>query len=96
MVAWLVTARISPSPPRGMTTSMYSSSLSISATASRSVVGGTWTASRGSPASSRARCISPARNLLEWNASLPPRRMTALPALRQRMPASTVALGRDS
>ena len=33
---------------------------------------------------------------LEWNASLPPRRMQALPLLRHRAAASVVTLGRAS
>ncbi len=34
--------------------------------------------------------------MFEWMASLPPRRMTALPLFRQRAAASAVTLGRDS
>ena len=34
--------------------------------------------------------------MFEWNASLPPRRITALPAIRQSAAASLVTLGRAS
>ena len=36
------------------------------------------------------------RHMEEWNASLPPRRMQAEPALKQSAAASTVTLGRAS
>ena len=48
------------------------------------------------PCFSAAALIIPTRHLFEFIASLPPRRITVLPALRQRHPASTVTLGRDS
>jgi hypothetical protein len=53
---------------------------------------------RGSiPACSSPARSSPAIARLEWIASEPPRRMTALPALRQSAAAtSAVTLGRDS
>ena len=52
--------------------------------------------SLGSPAVSTASRMISASAVLEWIASLPPRRMTTFPAFRQRVAASTVTLGRDS
>ena len=61
-----------------------------------SVVGTSYTASRGSPALASPSEMLAASALLLRNASLPPRRMTALPARRQSAAASEVTLGRDS
>ena len=65
-------------------------------TASRSVLGITWTALAGTPASSRDASKSLPRIILEWMASEPPLRITAFPDFMHRAAASTVTLGRDS
>ena len=87
---------MSASPPRGMTTSTSPVSCTSSRTASRSVVWTSWTALAGSPAPAPLSSRTCAMARLDWMASLPPRRMTALAALRQRPAASAVTLGRDS
>ena len=92
----VMTRSMSPFPPRGTMTSTNSSSRSSSPTARRSVVSTTWTASAGRPASASPARTHSAIARFEWIASEPPRRMTALPALRQRPPASAVTFGRDS
>ena len=92
------TARIRPSPPRGMHRSTYCVSASNSRIASRSVVGTTWMACCGKAGSARAAASIRMRAMarFELSASLPPRRMAALPDLKQRLGASAVTLGRDS
>ena len=94
--AFSTTLRISPAPPRGMSTSRYSVRPISSLALSRLVSATRATQSRGSPASSRASRMTATMAELEWKASFPPRRMTALPDLRQRAAASTVTLGRAS
>ena len=75
---------------------MHSGIRSRCPTAARSVVCTRATESSGRPldasSSARTRC----RARLEWIASLPPRRIAALPLLTQRAAASTVTLGRLS
>ena len=65
-------------------------------TAARSRVGTIWIASSGKPA-----CFKPSASAAwiaraERKLSEPPRRITALPALRHSAPASAVTLGRLS
>src|SRR6266567_8551694 len=92
------TARIRPSPPRGMHKSTYWVRESNDLMASRSVVGTTWMACSGN----FGRVFLPdsimivAMAWLELSASLPPRRIVALPDLKQRLAASAVTFGRDS
>jgi hypothetical protein len=62
------------------------------ATLSRSVNGMSWIAWSGAPAEARAAAIA----RFEWMASLPPRRMVALPVLKQSTAASAVTFGRLS
>ena len=67
--------------------------------AARSVVGTTWMACAGKRSPSVARpaaTIVSAMTVLEFNASLPPRRRVALPVLKHRLAASAVTFGRDS
>ena len=87
---------ISPLPPRGMITSTYSGMVIKRPTAARSVVGTSCTASSGKPAAASAWCTSTASALFDSMASLPPRRMQALPLLMLRLAASIVTLGRLS
>ena len=66
-------------------------------TAARSVVGTSWIASSGRPAARQPldqAGVDRARRMRRL--SEPPRRITALPALRQSAPASAVTLGRLS
>ena len=86
----------SPLPPRGMITSTNSSSASSAPTAARSVVPTSCTAASGRPASARPSRTQAAIARFECTASLPPRRITALPAFRQMPAASAVTFGRDS
>src|SRR5690606_29896642 len=79
-----------------MTSILPSRPLSISPTASRSVVGTSWTHSTGRPARCRPSSRQSTMAREEWKLSEPPRRMTALPDLMQSAPASAVTLGRDS
>jgi len=65
-------------------------------TASRSTMGTSWMAFSGSPLTRSTLRRIALRARLEWIASEPPRRMTALPAFRHRAAASAVTLGRDS
>ena len=87
---------IRPLPPRGMITSTYSGMVIRQPTAARSVVGTSCTASRGRPASCSAACTSCISAWLLCRASLPPRRMAALPLLMASDAASMVTLGRLS
>ena len=66
--------------------------------ASRSAVGTTWMACSGKLGSTDLADVInvSAINRLEFNASLPPRRMVALPVLKHSDAASAVTLGRDS
>jgi hypothetical protein len=91
-----ITRSMRPRPPRGTITSMQSLSRSISPTAARSVVGTSWIAAAGKPAAARPSCRQAWIAAEEWKLSDPPRRITALPALRHKLPASAVTLGRDS
>ena len=92
------TARIRLSPPRGMHRSTSSVRESNWGMAARSVVGTTWMASAGKA----GRALAADSTMIfaiawfEWSASLPPRRMVALPDLKQRLAASAVTFGRDS
>ena len=74
----------------------YLSSFNSSPRAARSEVGIMRTQSGFSPVSARARPMSPARDELVPNASLPPRRIAALPLFRHRAAQSTVTFGRLS
>ena len=94
-----VTARISPSPPRGMHRSTYSVRASNSVTASRSDVVTSWIASEGKRSPNAvlpAPASKPAISRFEFMASLPPRRIVAFPVLKHSDAASDVTLGRDS
>ena len=63
---------------------------------SRSVRGTSWTAALGSPAFCSPSATASPMARLEWNASEPPRKMTALPERTHSAAASAVTLGRDS
>jgi hypothetical protein len=69
---------------------------SSSPTRARSVFSMSWTASAGAPAAAIASRRTPVITRLELIVSLPPRRMQALPDLRQSEAMSTVTLGRLS
>ncbi len=79
-------------PPRGTITSTYSVIVISLPTAARSDVATTCTASCGKPAASSASPISFASAVLHSSASEPPRRIVALPDLRQSAAASIVTL----
>ena len=83
-------------PPRGIMTSISPFAASMAPTAPRSDVGTICTPPRGSPAASSPLPTSSARKADVALLSDPPRRITALPAIRHRPAASTVTLGRDS
>ena len=87
---------MSPSPPRGMARSINCGMARNLPTAARSVVLTSCTASAGRPTSSAASIRISTIAWLEWIASFPPRRMTALPDLTQIAAASAVTFGRDS
>ena len=90
------TARMSDSPPRGMHRSMRLSSWRRCFTASRLVVLMSCMVF-GSRADSLSACwMMFAMAVFECSASLPPRRMVALPAFRQSAAASAVTFGLDS
>ena len=82
-----------PAPPRGMSTSTSPFIFISSFALSREVSSIRFTVSAGSPAFSTAARMRFATALFEFIASLPPRSMTALPALRQRAAASEVTFG---
>ena len=87
---------LSPSPPRGITTSHESGSATNAASSSRLQAKST-TASTGSPASSRpARTASMQRRRSSGARSSEPRRMHALPDLSASAATSTVTFGRAS
>ena len=90
------TRSIRERPPRGTIRSTASSMASRMPTAARSVVGTSWMQPAGSPASARAARSAAAMAREECQLSEPPRRITALPDMRQSAPASAVTLGRDS
>ena len=75
---------------------MQSSIFSMAETAACPLNGTSWSAPSGMPAATPASEMHFASALFERNASLPPRRMTALPDLMQSPAASTVTFGRDS
>ena len=95
-VAFMTTDWISPAPPRGMSTSRYPLSFIIWLALSREVSSTRLIAFSGRPSAASAARMSCVRHMEEWNASLPPRRMQAEPALKQSAAASTVTLGRAS
>ena len=76
--------------------STYSRMVMSSPTAARSGVATSCTADCGSPAAFNPACTHLAITPFEASASEPPRRMQALPDLRQRAAASAVTFGRDS
>ena len=75
---------------------MYLLSLIIAFATAREVSSTSCTAFSFTPQFRSAVLISPTSALLEFIASLPPRSITVLPALKQRVAASTVTFGRDS
>ena len=85
-----------PLPPRGMMMSTLSLMVSSMPTAARSLVGTRWMAASGKPAAARPCCRQSRMAPEEVKLSEPPRRMAALPDLRQSPPASAVTLGRLS
>ena len=95
-VAFSTTLLMSPAPPRGMSTSRYWFIFIIFVALSRLVSSQSITASGEISVSERAFFITSTRHLLEFIASLPPRRSTLLPLLRHKTAASTVTLGRAS
>ena len=68
----------------------------MSPTAARSRVGTSWIASSGRPAARRPALSAAWIAREERKLSEPPRRITALPDLRARLPASAVTFGRLS
>ncbi len=64
-------------------------------TAARSVVGRLWIAASGRPAAPRPSRRQARIARADWKLSEPPRRIAALPALRQSAPASAVTFGRE-
>jgi hypothetical protein len=90
------TRSIRPLPPRGTMTSTYSGMATRWLTASRSVVSTTCTAVSGSPAAASPSRTQAAIAWLARRASLPPRRIAALPDFRHSAAASAVTLGRAS
>ena len=54
------------------------------------------TAPSGAPEDAMASLMRPARAVLDWMASFPPRKTTALPDFKQRDEISTVTFGRLS
>ncbi len=86
----------SPLPPRGTITSICSTARSMALTISRSRVGSNWIAASGRPACRSPSTMQAWIAVEEWKLSDPPRRITALPALRHSAPASAVTLGRLS
>ena len=95
-LASFATARISPAPPRGISTSTYPSRCISSFAVSWLVSCTREMQSSGSPTEARAWRISSATHRLDRMASLPPRRMHTLPDFRHSAAASTVTLGRAS
>ena len=85
-----------PLPPRGTITSTNSGMAISSPTAARSVVSMTCTAAAGRPAASSPARTQAAIAWLQCRASLPPRRIAALPLFRHSAAASAVTLGRAS
>src|SRR6266568_7283327 len=83
-------------PPRGMARSMRSSSWSSAKVASRSGVGTTCAAARGSPAAESPSAKADPSASAERSASEPGRRIAALPLFTQSAAASTVTFGRAS
>ena len=94
--ASFITASINPLPPRGTMTSTTSGEATSRGTSARSVVWTSCTAASGSPAASSPARMQRAIAWLLCRASLPPRRMAALPDLRHKAAASAVTLGRAS
>ena len=90
------TARIRRSPPRGITRSRQSLRCKSMPTRSWLVSVTSCTASWSMPSSARASWKMPARHFAEFSDSLPPRKITALPALKQRQAPSIVTFGRLS
>ena len=90
------TERMSPPPPLGMSTSKYAFNRIRAVAVSLEVSSTSATQSSGSPAPASASRMTLVTALLDSKASLPPRRMTALPAFKQRAAASEVTLGRAS
>ena len=96
MRASLLMRSIKPLPPRGTITSTYCFMVINSPTAARSVVSTTCTAVVGKPAACKPSCTNLAKAWLQLIASLPPRKIAALPDLMHRPAASTVTFGRAS
>ena len=96
IVASAATRRIKLSPPRGIATSISSCKARKCPTASRS---GVFTICTHRPAIAAASSACRSRSTIAWlllAASLPPRRITALPLVTQMAAASAVTFGRDS
>ena len=79
-----------------MTSMAPSSPASISPTAARSRVGTSWIAASGRSAAASPSASAAWIAWFERWLSEPPRRITALPALRHSAPASAVTFGRLS
>ena len=90
------TVSINDLPPRGMIRSMYSSISASRRTASRSAWPMSWMQSTGNPADAAPARKAAAMARFERRASLPPRRIVALPVFVQSTAASLVTFGRDS
>ena len=95
-VAFSVTRRMSASPPRGTTRSTSPLCVTRKSMASWSGLSTYWTAFASIPAAARPFWMQRTRAALDSRASLPPRRMEALPDFRHRAAVSTVTFGRDS
>ena len=91
--AFSTTALIKPAPPLGINTSKYSVKRIISFADSLLVFCTSWTQFPDKPTCSNAACIMLVIHWLEWNASFPPRKMTALPDFKQSAAASEVTFG---
>ncbi len=90
------TERISPAPPRGISTSTWPRARISAFTLSWLSPGTSWTTSGSSPAEAAAsRSTATIAALLDRALELP-RSSTALPDLRQMPAASAVTLGRAS
>ena len=92
-VAFFTTVCISPAPPLGIKTSIYSFNFIISNAVSLLVSSTNWTENSGNPASFIALANIFTIALLEFIASLPPLSITAFPVFKHSPAASHVTFG---
>ena len=88
--------RMSPAPPRGISTSTTPCSCMSASVAARSVDSMAPMQPAGMPAATAASCSTAAMRAFECAAKLPPRSTAALPDFRQMPAASAVTFGRAS